>query len=147
MYALIRLISAYSGADILLGIFSTKEKANSVRNDYIAALQSGSREDPWREQAYKEDMLCEDDLILMDLSGMTDKNSKPTDTVFVVSAYSEGFGQIMREIKSIVQTRLEAVRAVKNHVDDGFVSYSLFQEAVVDKELSDSRESQEQLFC
>jgi hypothetical protein len=148
MHALIREISAYSGADVLLGVFCSREAAETMRVRYREDLLSGRREDPWRRQAYKSDSLAEEDFLVIDLSDRCGGDFKEGDHVFVVSNYCEGCGQITREIRSVVGSLAEAeakVTEIDSKPTYSGPDYGSWQEAVVGQALSDARENQPRL--
>ena len=92
---LIRKISAYLGADVLLGVFPTGQEAEQQRHAYLAMRTQTPASDPWREQPYKPDGLQISDLVISDIQGS--RISSGT-VVFVISRYSEGFKIINRVI-------------------------------------------------
>ena len=139
MFLLARRISAYTGADVLLGVFTTREQAEAARTTYLARYAADPASDPWHAQAYKDDGLVADDLVVTSLPGPGEATE-----VFVVSGYLEGFGQIVRTFESIhdsaamAAARIEALEAEENE----YPQYALRQRAPVDTLISDAREAQ-----
>lgn len=100
MYLLVRRISPYTHHDLLLGVFRSRELANQARLEYLAAILH-SAEEPWSQQAYQE--VSDNDVeILADSPSLG--ISPEMDRVFVVSSYSEGFGQVVRKFEAIAGT-------------------------------------------
>lgn len=102
MYLLKRTISPYTGADLLLGVFVSRHQAESARRAYVARYRSGTKSDPWAEQTYHDVQLEEDVSVVGDLPALGDvANSR---RAYVVSAYAECFGQVLREFKAVCST-------------------------------------------
>jgi Hypothetical methyltransferase len=99
MHLLSRKISPYTGADQCLGAFRTRDEANQAKAQYIAALESGQRDDPWSEQAYHQVDLSQDVCVMSEIP-VSDVSADAA-VVHVVSLMAEGFGQIIREYRSI----------------------------------------------
>lgn len=108
MHLLMRKISAYTGDDLLLGVFRTLEEAERGRREYLSSVVHGTS-DPWAEQAYHEvsdeDVVILPSLLRLDLAESADR-------VFVVSSYSEGFGQVSRSFEAIAGSN----EAARDHV-------------------------------
>ena len=140
MFLLIRRISAYTGPDVLIGVFTEKQQAESVRNDYRVRYIAEPAIDPWHEQAYKEGGLTADELVVQAL----DAPAGTTDEVFVVSRYLEGFGQIVRKFDSMHASEVAArTRVAELNADEkSGVSYALLQRARIDAWLSDAPDEQ-----
>lgn len=139
MYALIREVAPSVSLDVTLGIFSTQEKAEEVRKSYLSRLQSGQRQDPWLD--YKRDPLSEENLIIVKLRNT--RSFRTGEKIFVVSAYAEGFGQIMNDIRCIVGSKEEAeIECNRIRMTEDYTCGELVQEAVIDEELSDSYATQ-----
>jgi hypothetical protein len=128
-FLLIRRISPYSGADILLGVFDTEDAAQDALRSYRGRYDQRNQEletdhwlsrlfrrfrnhtdtnfnpDPWHTQACKPDGIADDDLIIrtFELVGSPSFNE-----ISVVSAYYDSMGQIMRDIDSIHPNRMVA---------------------------------------
>lgn len=140
LFLLIRRISAYTGPDVLLGVFTDARRAGAARDEYRRRHLADPSRDPWREQAYKTGGLAADDLVVEALDapvGMTDE-------VFVVSRYFEGFGQVVRKFDS-VHASLAAARTREAELDaleEDEVAYVLLQPARVDTSLSDAPDDQ-----
>jgi hypothetical protein len=134
---LIRKISAYLGADVLLGVFTTTQDAEQHRNAYFTTRTQTLASDPWREQPYQPDGLQMSDLVISDIQGS--RISSGT-VVFVISSYSEGFGQTVRRFISVHNEKDVATRqaAQLEAADtDCFPNYYRVQEATVGQLLPD----------
>ena len=133
-FLLIRIISPYTGPDILLGVFDSEQAAQDARNSYLDQYRSteqkpttngwfaqifpwlrresdtNSNGDPWHRQAYKPDGLTKDDLVILTF----DLENDPTfNEISVVSCYLDYMGQISREIDSIHPNQLVAEHRMK----------------------------------
>src|SRR3954454_3566780 len=95
---LIRKISPYLGANVLLGVFPTAREAEQHRDAYFAMRTQTPASDPWREQPYKPEGLKMSDLLISDVQGSRVSSGS---VVFVISSYSEGFGQTVRSFTSV----------------------------------------------
>jgi len=139
MHLLIRRISSYTAADVLLGVFETAEQAQSARAAYAARYAADPDSDPWREQGYKDAGLPIGDLVIRELAAPSGSAE-----VLVVSNYSEGFGQVVRKFDSLHRSKADADRrmAELDAQDDLFPHYAICQRAVVGVLLSDAREDQ-----
>src|SRR5262245_56173723 len=129
MYLLIRRISEYTAAHVLLGVFSTAQEAEAAKVAYARRYAADPLGDPWREQAYKEPGLSEHDLVVQEVPGPACADG----TVFVVSNYSEGFGQVARAFDLLHRSaESAAARAAElDAADDRFPHYALVQQARV----------------
>jgi hypothetical protein len=107
LYLLLRKISPYTFPDIVLGCFTSIERANDVRSEYLALYKSGTKIDPWKEQGFKNVNLDEDVQII---NLYLPTFYRLVSSVFLVSSYSEGFGQVRREIVDLCLTRISANR-------------------------------------
>ncbi|MCY0987009.1 hypothetical protein OV203_07740 [Nannocystis sp. ILAH1] len=138
-FLLIRRMSAYTSAHVLLGVFTTASLADAARAAYLARYTADPASDPWHEQAYKDDGLVAKDLEVRCFSGPAEATE-----VVVVSDYSEGFGQIVRRFDSLHESMAAAeVRiAALNDVEDIFPHYALPQLARLDALLSDAEKDQ-----
>lgn len=97
MFLIIRKISAYTNADIIIGIFSTLENANNAKEKYITQCKIS---DKWAEQSYKNVDL-QTDILIEDINQKIPfEYSKSTKIIYVVSKFVEGFGQIIRFVDS-----------------------------------------------
>jgi hypothetical protein len=99
-----RVISAYTGPDLLLGVFPTEAAAGVARSEYLDRI---AQRDPWAEQAYR-DSSPDDVRILADTPGV--QVAGGACRVFVVSEWAEGFGQISRKFAAICGSDAEARR-------------------------------------
>jgi hypothetical protein len=143
---LIRKVSPYMSANILLGVFTSPEEADRNRNAYLASRTQAQTSDPWHHQPYKPDGLQPSDLFLMDFRYIDVVADSPA---FVVSKYSEGFGQVLRKFISIhadlATAKSEAAR-LEEADNDPFPSYFRVQEAIVGQLLSDAPEAQPRIY-
>lgn len=141
MKLLIRSISSYTGATLLLGVFSTLEEAQAARTKYISQYRDGEKTDPWKEQAYKGEMnLDEDVIILEDIPEIGVSRNEVE--IYIVSTYAEGFGQIMREFNAICGSEEIAVATVselESKLEGNFPEYYDFEKAVVGELLRDEK--------
>jgi hypothetical protein len=143
---LIRRISPYLGPDILLGVFSSPQEAEQQRSAYLTSRTQTPASDPWHQQPYKSDGLQASDLIVMDVKGScVDAGA----LVFVVSGYSEGFGQIVRGFVSVHTDRAVAERQagrLEEAESASFINFFLVQEAISGELLSDAPDAQPNLY-
>jgi hypothetical protein len=143
---LIRKISPYMEASILLGVFTSPEEAERNRKAYLASRAETPASDPWHHQPYKPDGLQPSDLVVMDFQDLDVVADSPA---FVVSNYSEGFGQTVRKFIS-VHTDLAAAKSEAARLEeadnDSFPSYFRVQEAIVGQLLSDAPEAQPRIY-
>ncbi|MGV3754356.1 MAG: hypothetical protein ACO1QS_03165 [Verrucomicrobiota bacterium] len=144
MHILIRKISPYTGADILLGVFTDAASAEFTRSLYWNLRAGDAEVDPWYNQSYRPPGLQSEDLVAAQIKGPEFKNGE---TVFVLSRYMDGMGQKPRMFLSLhkdaatAQTALaqaEASIGPYNLVNN----YYSIQEAKVGEMLSDAREEQ-----
>jgi hypothetical protein len=141
---LIRRISAYDGPDILLGVFASEEEAERCRQEYFRSRSHSPFADPWYKQAYRPDGLKESDLVVRSVQGASVAVGRPA---FVVSGYSNGFGQTVREFCSVhVDSAIARRQAARLQEQDGetdsWPSYFSVQEAIVGQLLSDDPDAQ-----
>ena len=120
------MISPYSGADQLLGAFRSREDARRARREYIETLGRGDKADPWKAQVYKTVNLNADLRIVDNIpsTGVTDAPRR----VFVVSKFSDQFGQLFREFKIIRGTAIDvptSINPVIEAVDIGRLIYPI----------------------
>jgi hypothetical protein len=139
---LFRKISPYMGASILLGVFSSPEEADRNRRAYFASRIQSPASDPWHRQPYKPDGLQPSDLVVMEFQHLIVMADCPA---FVVSRYSDGFGQVVRKFVS-VHTDLAAAKSEASRLEEAenssWPSYGRVQEAIVGQLLSDAPEVQ-----
>lgn len=141
MLLLIRRISPYTGADVLLGVFTAAAQAEAARAEYLERYAAGRRSDPWRRQAYRDEGLSAQDLVLQAIEGPATDGAE----VFVVSEYSEGFGQIVRRFDSVHASADAAAARIAEIEAAEDAQYALCQRARVGVTLSDAREDQPRL--
>lgn len=136
MYLLLRTISDYVFSDIILGVFSTLKNAEQAKAYYI---QHRKNNDPWKDQPYRETIL-ENDFNIIELKDSFQNGQ----IIFEVSEYSEGFGQITRNLHSLHASKTSAEQCVTqlNDVDDSFPHYALIDYLIVDELHSDLSEDQ-----
>ena len=103
LYLLKRDISQYTFPDILLGCFTTLEKAQNARREYLAQYQLGKKIDPWKEQGYKI-VVLDDDVEIIDSFPVIDFTDTEK-TVFVINFYFDGWGQVMRKVFTLCGTQ------------------------------------------
>jgi len=134
LFLLKRDISHYTFPDILLGCFTSLEKAKNARKEYLAQYQLGKKVDPWKEQGYKTVDLDKDVEIMNDLPVI---NFHDTDSaIFVVNSYSEGFGQVIRKffaLCSTQETAQEKLTKVQKESLDDFPEFFKAEEIFLDK--------------
>lgn len=140
-----RRISAYTSPDVLLGVFATHAEAEAAKDHYARVREADPTADPWKDQAYKPDMVVSQDLEIEQLPG-----ELPTGAVvWVVSDHSDGLGQEIRKLDSIhgsaeaAERRLEALDAVDDPADV-YPHYAVIDPVVVGSLHSDLREDQPQ---
>jgi hypothetical protein len=105
MFLLKRKISAYTGPDLCLGIFAHRSAAESARAQYLAQIAVF---DPWREQAYCDtEPAAQVEIDEIDRRGIDDQGGAAGEG-FLVSAYYEAFGQILRRFVAIYASRSSA---------------------------------------
>jgi hypothetical protein len=145
VFVLMRRISAYTGPDVLLGVFPTSEEAEAAKSEYARVREGDSAGDPWRDQGYKPDMVVSRDLVVERLPGEFPAGA----VVFVVSDHSQGFGQERRKLDSIHPTTAAAAARVEDldAVEDEefpFPHFAVIDPVVVGSLHSDLREDQPQ---
>lgn len=138
MYLLKREISPYNSQDLLLGCFHSREKAEDARMEYISVYRDNLKSDPWEKQGYQVVDL-EKDVCIVD--NILEIKILPTSKkVFVVSSFSEGFGQIIRTIHSICGLQSLAEKEsqkIEKSFDNKFPEYCQIQKVAVNILLSD----------
>jgi hypothetical protein len=103
LFLLQRHVSEYTAHEMLLGCFTTRSKAQYARRKYISQYKSGKKQDPWEKQAFHEvdlsrDVKIVDNLPVVDVTPNSNE-------VYIVSHFSEGFGQTRRIFYAICGTR------------------------------------------
>jgi hypothetical protein len=139
---LIREISAYLGPNLLLGVFASAQEAEQQRAAYFADRTERPASDPWREQPHKPDGLQMSDLVISDIQGS--RISCGT-VVYVISSYSEGFGQTVRSFISVHNDKAVALRQAARLEEadtDSFPNHYRIQEAIVGQLLPDDPDLQ-----
>jgi hypothetical protein len=102
MHLLVRHISPYTDFDQCLGAFLSAADAERARTEYIAAIESGSAPDHWPEQAYQDACLENDVRVHSDVP--VRDVAAGASHIFLVSSFSEGFGQTIRKFEVICGT-------------------------------------------
>lgn len=146
MQLLVRDISAYTFHRLLLGCFTSVERAQEARQRYI---ESRCHKDPWHNQAYQSANLGEDvfmipvdELEVVDLEGTTDEG-----TVWVISCMSEGFGQTIRDLVAVCGSSAAAEQAAlridkERREEDRFFTGCIIQKLELNEVMSDDQETQ-----
>lgn len=141
MYILKRTISPYTGSELLLGCFRDFREARATRDSYIRQYENNQKEDPWKGQAF-HDVDLEKDVVIVD--NIAEYHIRPNaSTVIIVSSFSEGFGQELREFHAIcgsdkaAQTRIAKIRKSTQGQWPRFFST---QQIVLNKLLSDEKD-------
>src|SRR4051812_47021648 len=141
-----REISAYTGPDVLLGVFATHAEAKGAKAYYARVREANAAADPWKNQAIKPNVVVSEDLAVKKLRGKFLTGTP----VFVVSNYKEGFGQVVRKLDSIhatpatAEARVEELGKVQAK-GFPFPRYALIDPVVIGKLHSDLPEDQPQL--
>jgi len=134
---LIRRISAYLGADVLLGVFASTSEAEQQRDIYFAMRTEKPASDPWREQPYKTDGLQMADLVILNIQGSQVSSGA---AAFVISSDSQGFGQMARRFISVHNEQAVALRQAAKFEeadDDSFPTFYRVQGVRVGELLPD----------
>lgn len=137
MHLLCRSISAYSGPSLLLGVFRTKDLAEAARREYLTTVMHGGA-DPWGDQdnprSSDRDLIIRSDLDLIDCTG---PSAESRDHVFVVSSYSDGFGQLLRGFEAIAGSKsaaeARAAQIAAENANDGFFSGTAINSIPLDR--------------
>lgn len=145
VFVLMRRISAYTSPDVLLGVFATGADAEAAKEHYVRVREADPAPDPWKDQAYKPDMVISRDVAVVHLPGEFPAGA----VVFVVSDHADGFGQELRKLDSIHATAASAAARVEelDAVEDEtfpFPHYAVVDPVVVGSLHSDLREDQPQ---
>lgn len=128
MYILYRKVSDYDGPSLFLGLFDAQDQAERQRLQYRLVLE---KQDPWQNQSYREVDLG-NDLVIMPIEGECADRQK----VYLISCYSEGFGQIIREFQRVCGDRAQAEAIAKKLEDDdesSFPNWTLIDEVTVNQ--------------
>jgi hypothetical protein len=145
MHILIRKISPYSGADILLGVFTDAASAEFTRSLYWNLRAGDAVGDAWHRQGFRPDGLQDEDLITSQIVGPAFNDGE---TAYVLSLYEEGMGQLLREFISLHKDFVSAKAAqekLEAAITSDFPSYYIIQEVKVGELLSDAKEDQPRL--
>ncbi len=143
MHILIRKISPYTGADILLGVFTDAASAEFTRSLYWNLRAGDAEGDIWYCQAFRPDGLQNEDLEISHIVGPELNNGA---TAFVLSLYDDGMGQLSREFVSLHPDMASAQTAQKKTAASlkyNFpVTYCTIQQIKIGELLSDAKEDQ-----
>ncbi len=133
MLLLKRTISPYRGADLLLGVFSSEERLNDAKRTY---LEYCLEYDEYAEQAY-HDVNLNTDVETIERVPHT-IHSPDSRELYVLSEFTEGFGQVSREILHVYDSSVLAhkKRVALEHVKKGDVVNSFHVETVMLDELN-----------
>ena len=99
VYLLEREISPYTGSNLCLGVFTSRNNAEDERARYLQII---AENDPWQDQAYRQSSPSDVRIIDIDTVGVA------VDEGYLVSAYYEGFGQIVRRFVALHADRVAA---------------------------------------
>lgn len=136
MFLLIRKISEYTGTDITLGVFCEIQGAEAAAQKYRDKYLTNPELDPWHEQAHVDEHLSPVHLVVEELEG----EQVASGSVYLVSKYTEAFGQVDREIIQVYENPRDAKERC-NELDiehDDFPHYSLIQELIIGEIASDA---------
>jgi hypothetical protein len=141
VYLLKRTISPYTGSDLVLGCFTNFQEARDTRELYIQEYKNSTKVDPWKGQAF-HDVDLEKDVVIL--------NKIPTydilpsaNKVIIVSSFSEGFGQIVREIHAICGSKKATQNSVaqnKKRFQNQWPRFFSTQCIVINNLLSDEKD-------
>ena len=141
MFLLIRTISSYTNADLLLGVFTTGEDVRLEKQKYIGRIRANPDSDRWKNQAYRPDFDLEKDLYIVSSSKIeVQLDDAIPKEVYVVSRMLEAFGQVHRELVGLYQyktTAEEKADLIDNELDTVSPQYGLVEKAKVGEALSD----------
>jgi len=104
VFVLVRRISAYTAPDVLLGVFATRDDAETAKDRYATVREADPAADPWKDQGYKPDLTVRRDLAVEAMPGEFLTGS----VVYVVSNHADGFGQEVRKLDSLHATAAAA---------------------------------------
>lgn len=128
MYILYRRVSDYDGPSLFLGLFDSQENAERQRSAYRVVLE---QQDPWHNQSYR-DVDLDNDLVIIPIDGGLAGQQKG----YLISSYSEGFGQIIRQFHQVCSDKLRAEEIAKKLEDDdlsSFPGWALVDEVAVNQ--------------
>ncbi|MEM8858823.1 MAG: hypothetical protein AAGD96_10910 [Chloroflexota bacterium] len=141
MFLLLRTISSYTNADLLLGVFSTEENAQLIKQQYINRIKADPKSDRWRDQGYRPDFDLEEDLYIVPSSEIEAQiDDLNPELVYVVSRMKEAYGQVDRELIGLYQNKTQAdlqVNLIDNDPEPTFPQYSLVEQVKVGQLLPD----------
>jgi hypothetical protein len=134
MYVLTRFVSMYDAPNPFLGLFSTEERANDARRQYIEAVKGG---DPWAKQSYRTPDLEQDVRIDAVDDRRTDREQR---TAFLVSGHFESHGQSCKKFFAVFSDKPSADEHAARMEEGPFeatpnwcdVDLAIIDEAVVD---------------
>jgi hypothetical protein len=141
VYLLKRIISPYTGPDLVLGCFTDFQQARDAREFYIQQYEANTKDDPWKGQAFHDVDLEKDVVVLNNIP--THEILPTTNQVIVVSSFREGFGQIVREIHAICGSGKAAQNSIerdRKRLHGEWPSFFSTQRIVINKLLSDEKD-------
>jgi len=143
MHLLVRKISEYTGADVFLGIFYEKPEAENALNKYRENYLASPELDPWKEQAYVDEHLSLDQFEIIEIEEKMNTES----IIFIVSKYSEAFGQVGRDIDKAYENLKDAQQRCDelDNEDAEFPQYALYQEFKIGEIASDAPDDQPEI--
>jgi len=111
-----RSLSAYTENDLIVGLFTTREKATNARTEYITRiLETGDNK---REQCYMTVDLEKDLLRLMIYSAEEEEEEtreyKSDDLVYFLFDVAEGFGQVSNALITFSNLKQDVVEYAKD---------------------------------
>jgi hypothetical protein len=112
MYLIVRTCSIYTDDDIMMGVFSTYDLAQTAKREYICELERNG--DPHKDQGYM-DVCLEKDIHITKIEVIHGEKDPSSNVVYILQEQSEGFGQVCRKIKRISWCLVDIVNKVKNY--------------------------------
>lgn len=139
MFIVTREISPYTHHDIIIGIFNNYQEALKAKSLYITNCATY---DKWREQAYREVNL-ETDITINDISNQLNNKNNKANTIYVVSRFEEGFGQIIRFYEKFCDTKNEAKNyiSIKEEDEADFPYYYDYEKIIINNIYFEEQES------
>ena len=134
-----RSLSAYTENDLIVGLFTTREKATNARTEYITRiLETGDNK---REQCYMTVDLEKDLLRLMIYSAEEEEEEtreyKSDDLVYFLFEVSEGFGQVCNGLVTFSNFKEDIIEYAKDlkegELEDEWPSYYQIEQIKLDQ--------------
>ena len=139
MFVAVRRISPYDGSDVVLGAFRFEQAATEYLSAYRRRCIESPENDPWAQQTYVTDPYNDEHFVVVEV----DHGELDESVLYLVSTYSEGFGQTLRSFDSWQPSRAAAARRCRQiKPPNQFAFYCLFQEIPIDTPLPDGRQDQ-----